>query len=192
MSTAFPATAPGTARLLPGTETQHGVVGVAHHNYIALRFLLPPRVHPKIEYVVQAEIASIGDMTGPGGVPSFVSNHWPCSSTPAFNYFWIKRTTHLSPIRCSTNVTRHPCSTLVEKRTDVQIERRVYFLALDSDIQRILLAAPRPETIREAQKVLFPDLVENRPCRVLYDFVFQRRDPPWSLPSIGFRDPDSP
>ena len=53
-----------------------------------------------------------------------------------------------------------------------------------------MLASPRPETVRESQKVLFPDVVENRPYRVLYDFVFQRRDPQWSLPSIGFRDVD--
>src|SRR5262249_32688875 len=46
--------------------------------------------------------------------------------------------------------------------------------------------------IRKTQKVLFPDLAEDRPYHVLYDFVFQRRDSQWSLPSIAFRDPDSP
>jgi hypothetical protein len=39
-----------------------------------------------------------------------------------------------------------------------------------------VLAAPWPETIREAQKILFPDLVEDCPYRVLDDLVFQRRD----------------
>ena len=33
--------------------------------------------------------------------------------------------------------------------------------------------------------------VENCPYRVLDDFVLQRRDSQWSLPSIAFRDPDS-
>jgi hypothetical protein len=28
--------------------------------------------------------------------------------------------------------------------------------------------------------------------RVLHDFIFQRRDSQRSLPSVGFRDPDSP
>src|SRR6266508_728081 len=55
-----------------------------------------------------------------------------------------------------------------------------------------MLTAPRPESVREAQKVLFPDLVENPPYRVLHYFVFQRRDSQWSLPPIAFRDPDSP
>jgi hypothetical protein len=55
-----------------------------------------------------------------------------------------------------------------------------------------MLTAPWPESVRVAQKVLFPDLVEHLPYRVLHHFVFQRRDPQWSLPPIGFRDPDSP
>src|SRR6266567_5327492 len=55
-----------------------------------------------------------------------------------------------------------------------------------------MLTASRPESVRETQKVLFPDLVENPPYRVLHYFVFQRRDSQWSLPPIAFRDPSSP
>ncbi len=83
----------------------------------------------------------------------------------------------------------------VEKCPNVQIEHPVHLLARNPDVervQRIMLAAPRPEPVGEAQKVLFPDLVENRPHRVLNDLVLQRRDPQWSLSSIGFRYPDSP
>src|SRR5216683_7126139 len=54
-----------------------------------------------------------------------------------------------------------------------------------------MLTAPRPESIRAILEVLFPDLVEDCPYRTLDDFVLQRRDPQWSLPPIGFRDPDS-
>jgi hypothetical protein len=83
----------------------------------------------------------------------------------------------------------------VEKRPDIKVQHPVHLLACDSDverIQRIVLASPWPESIRKTQKVLFPDLVEDGPYRVLYNFVFQRRDSQWSLPSIAFRDPDSP
>src|ERR1700738_3000244 len=83
----------------------------------------------------------------------------------------------------------------VEKRFDVQVEHPVHFLAHNPDVQRvqrIMLATPRPEAIRKAFEVLFPDLVENCPYRSLYDFIFQRRDPQWSLPPIGFQDKDSP
>src|SRR5215475_15431553 len=54
-----------------------------------------------------------------------------------------------------------------------------------------MLTAPRPESVAEAQKVLLPDLVENVCHRVLDDFVLQCRDPQWSLPPIGFGNPDS-
>ena len=43
-------------------------------------------------------------------------------------------------------------------------------------IQRIVLAPPWPETIRKTQKILFPNLVEDCPYRVLDDFILQRRD----------------
>jgi hypothetical protein len=82
----------------------------------------------------------------------------------------------------------------IEKRLNVKIQHPVHPLACDSDVervQRIVLASPWSEAIRKAQKVLFPNLVENRPYRVLDDFVLQRRDSQWSLPSIAFRDPDS-
>ena len=51
---------------------------------------------------------------------------------------------------------------------------------------------PRPEPVPETQKVLFPDLVENPPYRVLDHFVFQRRNSQWPLPPIAFRYPSSP
>jgi hypothetical protein len=40
-----------------------------------------------------------------------------------------------------------------------------------------MLTAPRPEPIREALKVLFVDLVENRHHGLLNDLVLQRGDP---------------
>jgi hypothetical protein len=84
---------------------------------------------------------------------------------------------------------------LVEKRPDIKVEHPVHLLTGNPDverIQRIVLAPPWPKTIRKAQKILFPNLVEDCPYRVLDDFVLQRRDSQWSLPSIAFRDPDSP
>jgi len=82
----------------------------------------------------------------------------------------------------------------IEKRPNVKIQHPVHLLTCDPDperVQRIVLAPPRPESIRKAPEVLLPDLVENRPYRALDDFVFQRRDSQWSLPPIAFRDPDS-
>ena len=53
-------------------------------------------------------------------------------------------------------------------------------------IQRFVLAVPRAESIREAEKVLFIDLVEDGNHGVLNDLIFQRRDSEWTFPSIFF------
>src|SRR5712691_9742097 len=81
-----------------------------------------------------------------------------------------------------------------QKGSNVEVQNPVHVLAHNADpqrVQRIVLAALGPETVAEAQKVLFPYLVEYRPDRALDDFILQCRDPQWSLPSIGFRNPDS-
>jgi hypothetical protein len=82
----------------------------------------------------------------------------------------------------------------VEKRSDVEIQNPVHFPVHDPHPQRvqsILLAASWPESVAEAQKVLFPDLVENRSHCVLDELVLQRRHSQRPLPTIGLRDPDS-
>src|SRR5215510_7696884 len=71
-----------------------------------------------------------------------------------------------------------------EERSNVQVEHPVHLLAHDPDVQgvqRVVLAAPRPEPIRKASKVLFPHAVENRPDRMPDDLVLQRCDSQWAL-----------
>src|SRR5439155_17576143 len=45
-------------------------------------------------------LAISGETTAPCGVPSFVSDHWPSSDTPAFSHFWIRRSILRSATRC--------------------------------------------------------------------------------------------
>ena len=49
-----------------------------------------------------------------------------------------------------------------------------------------MLAAPRAKTIREAEKILFIDLIEDGGHGVLDELIFQGRDSEWTLPSIFF------
>jgi hypothetical protein len=51
-----------------------------------------------------------------------------------------------------------------------------------------MLAAPRPETIGEPHKILFVNLVEDRPYGLLNDLIFQGCDAQGTLPPIGFRN----
>jgi hypothetical protein len=78
-----------------------------------------------------------------------------------------------------------------EKVTNIGVKHPVHLLPHEPDpkcIQRIMLAAPRPEPIGEPQKVLFVYLIQDFHHRVLYDFVLQGCDAQWALSSIRFGD----
>jgi hypothetical protein len=72
-------------------------------------------VDPEVEHVVQVEVPRSGLMLPPWTVPTSLRVRSPSSSTPAFNHFWMSRTTRRWPTRCSTNLTSHPCSRVSKK-----------------------------------------------------------------------------
>src|SRR2546430_609223 len=74
---------------------------------------------------------------------------------------------------------------VIEKPSNVGVKHIVHLLLQErvrQRIQRLMLAAPRSKTVREAEKVLLIDLIEDGGHGVLDDFVFQGRDPQWSFP----------
>jgi hypothetical protein len=78
---------------------------------------------------------------------------------------------------------------VIEKAADVRVQSVVHLLLqqrIRQRIQRIMLATPRAKPIREAQKVFLVNLVEDGDHGLLDDFVFQGRDPQWTLPPIFF------
>jgi hypothetical protein len=40
-----------------------------------------------------------------------------------------------------------------------------------------MLATPRPKPLGKSQKVVLIDLIEDRDCGTLYDFILPRRNP---------------
>src|SRR5205807_240602 len=83
----------------------------------------------------------------------------------------------------------------VEKCPDVHIEYPVHLLLVDPDIeliQRIVLASPRSESVREFGKVLFVDRVHHLHRRPLDNLVLQRRYAERSHPPVAFRNEPSP
>src|ERR1039457_901936 len=176
-------------------ESQHSVVRVADDNHTARRFLPPPLVYPEVEYIMQVEIGQKRRNHRPLRSPLL------CLVPPTLLHHarlqpFLDQADDPPVANSVLDKLDHPrMFDLIEKCPDIQVEHPAHLLACDSDVervQRIVLAPPWPESIRKTQKVLFPDLVEDRPYRVLYDFVFQCRDSQWSLPSIVFQDPDSP
>jgi len=80
-------------------------------------------------------------------------------------------------------------SNFIEKAPDVSVKNPIHFPSHDSypeRIQRIVLAAPGSKPVREPQKVLFVNLIEDRSQGVLNDFVLQGSNAQGPLPSIRF------
>ena len=78
----------------------------------------------------------------------------------------------------------------VEETTNVRIEHPVHLLPRQSHpqrVQRIVLAAPGTEPVREPQEILLVDLVEDFRHRTLDDLVFQRCDSERALTSVRLR-----
>src|SRR5690349_25090142 len=78
---------------------------------------------------------------------------------------------------------------VIEKAADVRVHNVVHLLLQErirQRIQRVMLAAPRAKTIREAEKILFVNLVEDGGHSVLDNFVLHSRNSQWALPSIFF------
>src|SRR4029077_2904994 len=118
--------------------------------------------------------ARSGEITEPCGLPVLGSDHLPSSITPAFNHFWISRRMRGSATRCSTNFISQLLSKLSKKARDVSVQNVVHLLLQErvrQRIQRVMLAAPRAKAIRESQKSLFINLIEDGGHGVLDDFV---------------------
>src|ERR1700740_1400139 len=78
----------------------------------------------------------------------------------------------------------------IEKVANIQIEHPVHFLRQQfrvERIQRLMLASPWPDPVREAEKIRFVDSVQHLDRCALDDFVLQRRYSERSLPPVGLR-----
>jgi hypothetical protein len=78
----------------------------------------------------------------------------------------------------------------IKEPRDVSIEDPVYLASCDSDVQRIqrlVLVAPGPESVAEAQKFRLIDRRENRHYRSLDKFVLKRGNAERPLSAIRFR-----
>src|SRR5712671_1918379 len=150
-------------------------------------------------------LASSGEITAPCGVPTVAGLTCPSSITPTFSHLRIRRTIRRSPIRCSTKRINQSWLTVSKEAADVGVQYPVHLRARDPDRQRvrepsahgldpwgIMLAAPRPEPVREPEEVFLVDRVQHLDHRSLDDLVLQRRDAQRPLPSIRFRNVPPP
>src|SRR5256884_5699196 len=78
----------------------------------------------------------------------------------------------------------------VEKAANVKVEHPVHLSRQQTRVervQRLMLASPRSEPVRKAEKIRFVDGVQHLNRGTLDDLVFQRRYSERSLPPVGLR-----
>src|SRR4029077_15711414 len=77
----------------------------------------------------------------------------------------------------------------VKERPDVGVDDVAHLLAVNPNterIQRVMRAAPGPESIREPEEVFLVDRVQQRDRRPLDNLVLQGCDREWAPPTIRF------
>src|SRR5262249_54690886 len=171
-------------------EAKHEVVSKAHDDHIAVCVLSTPRLSPQVEYVMEIDVSqqrrdtpALGRsllhpypfpiLQHAGVQPLLDQPHDAPICNPVLNEF------HKPFVRKS-----------IEKPANIQIEHPVHLSRQQSRverIQRLMLASPWAEPVREAEKIRFVDGVQDLDRRTLDDLVFQRRHSERSLPPVGLR-----
>ena len=84
---------------------------------------------------------------------------------------------------------------LIEERSDIGVQNEAHLLAVHPDterIQRVMRAAPRPESVREPEEVFLVDRVQQRDHRPLDNLVLKGCDRERTLPAIRLGNVDPP
>src|SRR5216683_2451338 len=172
-------------------ESHHDVIGKSHDDLLAVRALLTPRLDPQVEYVMKIDVRQKRRSTSSLGRPFLGPYSFPLLQHAGPQPFLDEP--HDAPVCDPVLHALHQpfVGKPIEKAFDVQIKHPVHFSRQQSRVQRVqrlMLAAPWPEPVRESKKVGFVDSVQHLDRRTLDDFVFQRRYSERSLPPVGLRD----
>jgi hypothetical protein len=79
----------------------------------------------------------------------------------------------------------------IEEAPDIRVKHPVHLLPENAGVegvQRIVLAAPRPESVGEPEEVFLVDCFEDRRDSLLDDFVLQAQNAQRSFRAISLRD----
>jgi len=137
-------------------ESNQGIIGITHHDHIAMRTLLTPGLNPEIEDVMEVDIRQQRRCTS-----ALRRTRFHLRSLALFQYACVQPfldETHHAPVRYP--MLEKPDQPLVrqtvEKAAHVQVQHPVHTTLMESApqrIQRFMLAALGPEAIREAEEV---------------------------------------
>src|SRR5882757_8726699 len=165
-----------TVRVRTPLEAEDDVVRIAEHDHLASRTLLAPDIHPEIKHIVEIDVGKERRDHRPLRSTRLRVRPSPFLHHPSLEPFLDQAQDALVG-NAMLNELDHPCFVeVIEEALDVGIKYVVHLSfheRVRQRIQRLMLAAPRTKTIREAEEVLLIDVVEDGDHRVLDDLVFQ-------------------
>src|SRR5215472_14403967 len=139
-------------------EARDEVIGETHKDYFPARLLLPPSLHPEVESIVEIDVRQQGADTA-----ALNRSYLTLYSLALVQHARLEPfldQAHDAPVSYAVLDKFHQPSLIesVVKLLDVGIEHPAHFSHSDPNrqrIQRLMRAAPRPETVRKFQEVLF-------------------------------------
>ena len=164
-------------------ESRDEVIGKTDEDYFPVRLLLSPSLDPEVENIVEIDVRQQRTDT------SALNRSYLTLNSPAlFQHARLEPfldQAHDAPVGYAVLDKLHQPSLIesVVKLPDVSVEHPVHFSRSDSyrqRVQRLMRAAPRPESVRESQEVLFEDRVQYLDGGALDNFVFQRGNTEWA------------
>ncbi len=172
-------------------KSSHDVVRKTHHDNVAVRPLLTPRLDPQVEHVMEINVGQQRRSAAALGRPFFHSYPFPILQHACVEPFLDQ--SHDAPVRHPVLDELHQpfVRKRIEKAANVQIQHPVHLLRQQSGverIQRVMLASPRSESVRKVEEIRFVDSVQHFDGCALDDFVFQHRNSERSLPPVVLVD----
>src|SRR5271167_2028709 len=172
-------------------KSNHDVVRKAHHDDIAVRPLLTPRLDPQVEHIMEINVGQQRRGTTALRRPFLHPYPFPLLQHAGVEPFLNQ--SHDAPICHPVRDEFHQpfVGKPIEKVANIQIEHPVHLSRQQSRVervQRLMLASPGPEPIRESEKIRFVDGVQYFDGRALDDFVFQHRNSARPFPPLALVD----
>src|SRR5271167_1746827 len=172
-------------------KANYDVVGKPHDDHVTASLFPTPRLGPQVEHVVQVNVGQQRRCTAALGRSLFYPCPFPLLQHAGMKLFLDQP--YDASVRYPVLDELHQpfVRYSVEKAANIQIQHPVHLLRQQSRVervQRVMLASPPPEAVRESKKIRFVNGIQHIDRRTLDDFVFQCRHSERPFPSVGLLD----
>ena len=160
-------------------EPHDDVVGVPDHDHVTRGLAPSPALSPEVENVVKVNVREQRRDHRALSRPLLLNRYHLVFKDPGPQPFLDEPEDALIADLVFQEADNPFLGDLREERPDIGVQYEAHFLAADPDVecvQRIVLAAPRPEPVREPEEICLVNLVQHRRHCSLDDLVFEGGD----------------